>query len=74
MAELTFDELYADLINARRREPPSASFTAAQFSEDAGLSISRASSILRDEFNAGRLERELFGKKFYYWFKANDEK
>ena len=76
MAELTFDELYADLVAATqtRREPPEGTFTVAEFARDSGRSASGAAARLLELVGTGVLEREKYGHKYFYSFKENNEK
>jgi len=68
---LTFAQLYNDLVQAAnvKRQPPEGTFTVAQFAEDAGMSYSNAASKLLVLYREGKLERERYGSKHYYWFK-----
>jgi len=76
VAELTFDELYADLVAATqtRREPPEGTFTVAEFARDSGRSASGAAARLLELVGTGVLEREKYGHKYFYSFKENNEK
>ena len=71
MADLTYAQLYADLVAATTREAtlPENTFTAADFERDTGRSGSWAARELLRLCAAGVLERDKFGHKFYYWFK-----
>lgn len=56
---LTQQQLYADLVAAYKRAPiPEGAFTAEQFKQDAGISLSTAKEVLRN--------LELLGKATVY--------
>ena len=73
MADLTFAQLFADLVEAAAEEPlPAEFFTRREFAQRANLDYQRAAKRLRELVAAGELlEREAVvdGKRqFVYWF------
>ena len=55
--ELTFGQLYADLVAANRAQsPPAESFTAQQYAEDIGRSESTAHRQLAQLVRDGKLD------------------
>ena len=75
-AELTYAQLYADLVAASqtRVAPPEGTFTVVEFARDAGKSPSWAAARLLELVGTGVLEREKYGHKYFYSFKENNEK
>ena len=73
--DLTFEELYKDLIEAANftAAQPKDTFTVAQFAQDAGISYAGAAAKLLAQFRAGKLGRKWYGKKHFYWFKVTPD-
>jgi hypothetical protein len=76
-AELTFDDLYADLVAANTETLPDRYITLAQFREDAGLTERVATKRLQDRVKAGELDTRIAvvdGRRVrIWWFAEVDE-
>lgn len=55
--ELTFAQLYADLVEASKQTLPENYFTLKDFVADSGLKPIRAQRILAEQVDAGKLQR-----------------
>lgn len=70
--DLTFDQLYSDLVEAERlKAPPDDSFTAAQFAESSGLAETTAMRRLKKLVTEGNLESGIFidgRERRFFWF------
>lgn len=72
-AELTFDDLYADLVAAHTETLPPSYFTLAQFCDDAGLTERVGGNRLKALVDAGKLGTRLAsvdGRRVRIWWFA----
>ena len=69
-AELTYAQLYADLVAASCavEQAPVGMFSVEQFAHDSGRSRSWAWLMLKEMVDRGELKRERYGHKHYYGF------
>ena len=71
MEELTFEQLYADLVAAHTETIPERYFTLAQFRKDTGLSIWMANRRLAGRVDSGELGTQLAdvnGRSMRIWW------
>lgn len=69
-AELTYAQLYADLVAASRvvEQVPADMFDVEQFARDSDRSKSWAGLRLKEMSDSGKLKRTRYGHKYYYGF------
>ena len=73
--ELSYEQLYSDLVDAATQsEPPARSFSATQFAKDTGMTRPRALERLQVLRTAGQISGDKFvidgSRQWRFWFKG----